>query len=213
MDDPENTDTDFARARVSFPGEEARLPWLAMLLDAYAIVDTGVAIAIKEQEEERGVKLACRKGCEACCTQSDIPVYPLELVGLYWFAAEKISGPERDTLKQNLIFHTKGRPCPFLMECACSVHAIRPVSCRQFNVFGEPCAPGEDPFFTRRDDVLTPVKAYTNRAFSVMLPFYDVKETTDEAVDRIINGEVINLQSFDWKKLVRTMEGYDSRNP
>jgi len=214
MDDPENTDTDFAQARVRFPGEEAGLPWLAMLLDAYAIVDTGVAIAIKEQQEERGVKLACRKGCEACCrAQSDIPVYPFELVGLYWFATEKISGPERDALKQNLIFHAKGSPCPFLMDGACSVHAIRPVSCRQFNVFGEPCAPGEDPFFTRRDDVLTPVKEFTVRAFSVMLPFYDVKEATDEAVNKIINGEVINLQSFDWKKLVRTMEGFDSRNP
>ena len=45
-----------------------------------------------------------------------------------------------------------------------------------------------------------------------MLPFYDVKEATDEAVNKIINGEVINLQSFDWKKLVRTMEVFDSKN-
>ncbi|MBS1114086.1 MAG: hypothetical protein H6Q92_1849, partial [Nitrospirae bacterium] len=44
--------------------------------------------------------------------------------------------------------------------------------CRQFNVFGSPCAEGEDPYYTRREDVLLPIKQYTDRAF------FDLKTKT-----------------------------------
>ena len=51
-----------------------------MLLDAYAIIDKGIAVAIKEYEEKSTARLACKKGCAHCCsTHKDIPVYPLEL--------------------------------------------------------------------------------------------------------------------------------------
>jgi hypothetical protein len=38
-------------ARVHFPDDEKRLLWLPMLLDAYAIVDTGVAVAVRQKEK------------------------------------------------------------------------------------------------------------------------------------------------------------------
>ena len=144
--------------RVSFPGDEKKHSWLGPLLDAYFIVDKGVAKAI-ESERKKGRSLACSKGCSNCCsTHKDIPVYPLELEGIYWYVTEKITGPAREMLKRQLNDFTKAAPCPFLIGGSCSIHPLRPMACRQFNVFGEPCGAGEDPYYMRREEVLDPVK-------------------------------------------------------
>lgn len=209
MNDPQRA------ARLKYPEEEVKFPWLSMLLDAYAIADAGVSKAIREEEQRNGKRLACKKGCDNCCrSQTDIPVYPHELVSIYWYVTEKTSGPIRETLKAQLSAHAEGSPCPFLIGGACSIHPIRPVACRQFNVFGEPCAEGEDPYFTRRQDVLTPIQDYTNRAFSAVLPFYGIKDEgdTQPAVDSLIQTQVLNLQSFQWQKLVRMMDNFDAGN-
>lgn len=199
--------------RLSFPEDESKFQWLPMLLEAYAIVNKGVSVAIRETEKRHKVKLACKKGCGTCCTtHKDIPVYPLELVGIYWFAVEKIMPPLRGILKKQLLNHNKGDSCPFLIDGSCSIYPLRPIACRQFNVFSKPCDDGEDPYYTRRDDVLTPIQSYTDRAFYVMLPFYGV---TDEAAKwRIIKGKLLNtqvkvLQSLDWKELARRMDDFD----
>jgi Fe-S-cluster containining protein len=204
-------------ARLEFPEDEKRQPWLSALLEAYAVMDEGVSIAIAGGENRSGKRLACRKGCDSCCrTQTDIPVYPLELVGLYWFCNEKIEGPEREVLRERLEGHCSGMPCPFLIDGACSIHPMRPLACRQFNVLGSQCAEGEDPFFTRREDVLDPVEEFTHRAFFIMLPFYGV---TDEAMRRhvikngLIHAQAANLKSFDWKRLAGIMDGAQTENP
>ncbi len=216
MDDFQKTDdTGSSSLRLHFPEDEGKYPWLSMLLDAYAIIDEGVAVAVKAEEDELNIKLACREGCDNCCrSQRDIPLYPLELIGISWFATEKVTGPRRATLKEQLAIHGEGDPCPFLISGSCSIHLLRPVACRQFNVFYEPCDEGEDPYFTRRDDVLTPIQDYTDRAFSAMLPFYGIPDDADEtrAVKNIIQTQALNLQSFDWKELVKIMEDFDSRN-
>lgn len=211
----QKTDDEFASVRLRFPDDEPRFPWLSMLLDAYAIIDTGVDIAVTEEEGRRNVNLACKKGCDICCrSQKDIPVYPLELVGIYWFCAEKIVPPEREILKNQLLSHGRGDPCPFLLNNLCCIYPLRVVSCRQFNVFGRLCGEGEDPYHIRGDDVLTPIQDYTDRAFLTMLPFYGV---TDEAEkirvikSGLIHTQVDNLQSYDWQKLVRAMENFDSK--
>lgn len=201
--------------RLRFPDDEEKLPWLSALLEAYAVIDRGVSFAINVEKEKRNRRLACRQGCDKCCgTHKDIPVYPLELVGLYWFSSEKTDGQLREALKERLSSHREGEACPFLITGSCSVHPVRPVACRQFNVFGEPCREGEDPYYTRRDDVLTPIQGYTNKAFSVMLPFYGTTEGEDEAqaVKRIIHTQVLNLQTYDWKKLLRLMDDLDAKN-
>jgi Fe-S-cluster containining protein len=214
MENSRDTDIDFKKARAAFPEDEGKHEWLPMLLDAYAMVDTGVETAIKEHEAEHGVKLACREGCDSCCrSQTDVPLYPLELVGIYWYAAERITGEARKALKERLLFYAKGRPCPFLAEGSCLIHKVRPVSCRQFNVFVKPCGPGEDPYFTRREEVLTPIREFTVRAFKTMLPFYGAKEATDDEANRVIHEEIINLKKVDWKKLYALMEGFESENP
>lgn len=199
--------------RLHFPEEEKRLSWLPLLLDAYAIADTGVAIAVREEEKRRKRRLACAKGCDVCCRQTDIPLYPHELVGIYWFASEKLTPPLRDNVKDRLDAHTKGSPCPFLVDGACVIHPVRPISCRQYNVFITPCAPGEDPYYTRRDDVLAPLAAYTDRAFEAVMPFYDMRPEGDIAKSvRPIRSRIMNLQSFDWKKLLAIIEQAGSRN-
>lgn len=189
--------------RLHYPEDEKRLQWLPLLLDAYAIADTGVEIAIKSGEERRKQRLACGKGCGNCCKhQTDLPFYPHELVGIYWYVAEKMATSERARLKEKLACHTANSPCPFLIEGSCSIHPLRPIGCRQFNVFNAACSPGEDPYYTRREDVLTPPAEYTDRAFAAVIPFYDIKENDLAAAIRFIRAQIMNIQTFDWRKLV-----------
>jgi uncharacterized protein len=193
--------------RLHFPEDEARLPWLPLLLDAYAIADTGVAVAIRDQEKKFKRKLACKQGCDVCCRQTDIPLYPHELVGLYWFASEKLAPEIREAVKQQLAAHAAGSPCPFLVEGACSVHPARPVACRKFNVFTAPCAPREDPYYSRRHDVLIPIAEYTDRAFAAVLALYNLKPEDDPSRSvKTIRSQIMNLQSYDWKKLAVIIE-------
>ncbi|MBF0558485.1 MAG: YkgJ family cysteine cluster protein [Nitrospirae bacterium] len=176
-----------------------------MLLDAYAIIDKGVSIAVREHEKEYKSKLACKKGCGHCCrTHSDIPLYPLEMVGIYWYSIEKSGRPLRGIIKKQLLEYRKGDPCPFQVDNACAIHTVRPLACRQFNVFSRPCSEGEDPYYTRRIDVLTPIEKYTHEAIKMMLPFYGI---TDESAKvqavktGFIHTQVQVLQACKWEEL------------
>ena len=190
------------------PEDEKHLPWLSMLLDAYHIIDKGIAASI-EAEREKGRKLACAKGCSSCCvTHKDIPLYPLELQGLIWYVTGKISGPDREVLASQLSHFTRDRACPFLIEGACSIHPIRPMACRQFNVFIKPCDEGEDPFHTRRHDVMDPVKRHVDQAFFIMLPYHGIEKESDR-IKFIEAGEmhkmVRELHGCNWKALAEKM--------
>ena len=199
--------------RLHFPDDEKRLPWLPMLLDAYAIADTGITVALRDAEKKQKKKLACGKGCGNCCEhQKDLPLYPHELVGIYWYVSEKLPAATRDVLKNSLTVHTAESPCPFLINGSCSIHPLRPIGCRQFNVFTSPCAPGEDPYYTRRDDVLVPIADYTDRAFAAVLPFYNMKREGDlSQALKLIRSQIMNLQTFDWRRLVAVIEQTVSR--
>jgi Fe-S-cluster containining protein len=193
--------------RLYFPEDEKRLPWLPMLLDAYAIADTGIAVALRDAERKQKKKLACGKGCGNCCEhQKDLPLYPHELVGIYWYVSEKMAAPMREALKNRLAAHAPDSPCPFLIDGSCSIHPLRPVGCRQFNVFTTPCAPGEDPYYTRRNDVLVPLAEYTDRAFAEAAPFYPKQGTDIAGAVKFIRSQIMNLHVFDWMKLVSILE-------
>ena len=194
--------------RLHFPDDERRLPWLSPLLDAYSIADTGVAIAIRDAEKKEKKKLACGKGCGSCCVhQKDLPLYPHEIVGMYWYVTEKMTGPVRDILKKRLTGSDPASGCPFLIDNACSIHPVRPVGCRQFNVYTTPCAPGEDPYFTRRDDVLQPIADYLDRAFAAVIPLYPgVRKEDMFAAIKTIRSQIVNLLSYDWSKLAALLE-------
>jgi len=198
--------------RLHFPADEKKLPWLPLLLDAYAIADTGVSIAIRGEEKRSKVKLACAKGCGNCCVhQKDLPFYPHELVGIYWYVSEKMVQPMRFIVRDRLASHVTGSACPFLVDNSCSIHPVRPIGCRQFNVFQKPCVEGEDPYFTRRDDVLVPLSDYIDRAFATVLPFYNIKkEVNPVKAVRLVRSQIMNLQTYDWKKLVALLDQTDT---
>ena len=198
--------------RISFPGDEKSRSWLTLLLDGYHIVDRGIAGTI-ESEKKNGRTLACSRGCSHCCsTHKDIPVYPLEIIGITWYVTEKIRGDERAALKKQLqSFHSRG-PCPFIIEGVCSIHPVRPMACRQFNVFGRACEEGEDPYYTRREDVMDPVKKHVDQAFYLMLPYYGVEKETERI--RIIETGSFHrmakeLHGCNWRGLAEKMERQD----
>ncbi len=195
--------------RLSFPEDEKIHHWLPLLLNAYAIMDEGVAKDIKTAEKQ-GKNLACKKGCSNCClTHRDIPVYPIEIVGIYWYVIEKVKEPLRTQIKSSLIKHRKGEPCPFLINNACSIYSMRPLACRQFNVFGKSCEPSEDPFYTRPNDVLKPENNYLGKALYETAVFYGVFDE-QEKIEFINSGKLNSLvkilQHYPWIELARRMD-------
>ncbi len=194
--------------RLTFAEDEARLPWLSLLLSMYHTTDRGVAQGIR-QFERQGRTLACARACAACCrSHADIPVYPLELTGIAWFATEQLRGELREKLQRQLAQHKANPSCPFLVDEACSIHPLRPMACRHFNVFDRACAEGEDAFHTRRDDVLTPVAFHKNKALAMMLRHHQVP-TENERNACVANGSVHSLaqslREVRWENLARRM--------
>lgn len=101
------------------------------------------------------------------------------------------------------------------MDKASAVHPLRPMACGQFNVFGIVCTEGVDAYYTRRHDVLTPIRDCADEAFDVLLPFYGIKNSA-ERKRMIQSGEVYRLvkvlQAYDWPKLAERMPTYDAHD-
>jgi Fe-S-cluster containining protein len=198
-------------AAVRFPADEAKHPWLPVLLRMHALVDAGIASAVRSEERRRRVRRACRSGCDVCCrTQADIPVFQIELAGISWYSVEKLGGGQRAAVSAGLDRHVAGaRECPFLLERVCAVHAVRPMACRLFTVFGRPCAEGEDPFHERRADMLAPPPGLLTRAYRTMLPFHGVTESPDQDawLERgLVKTLAVNFPDCDWRSLARLMK-------
>jgi len=201
--------------RISYPEDEARLPWLKILLDAYFVIDNGVAEGIR-REQKQGRQLACAKGCYSCCvTHSDIPVYPLELMGMTWYCVEKLQSPLREQIREQLKNFLNHNGCPFLYEGACSIHSARPIACRQFNVLDKACAEGEDAFHTRRKDVMTPIVKFRDEAFNVMLPFYGITNKAEKrkAIKQgSMHGVARAMRDCNWETTPKRMDDYDANH-
>lgn len=198
-----------AQSRLTFAADEARLPWLVLLLEVYDTTDQGVAQGLR-QAERQGRTLACARGCAACCrSHGDIPVYPLELAGIAWYVTEHLGGELRETLRRQLAQHAARPSCPFLVDEACAIHPLRPMACRHFNVFDRACAEGEDAFHTRRADVLTPVVFHKDKALATMLRHHQVP-TGAARKARVADGSVHrlaqSLRAVRWENLAQRME-------
>lgn len=189
-------------------------PWLPALERLQAVIDTAVAAGIA-QAEAQGRRLACARGCAACCrTHADIPVYPLELMGLYWFVLERLQGSLRTRVAEQLASWRTLPGCPFLVDEACAVHPVRPMACRLFNVFDRVCGEGEDAFHTRPADVLPPQEAAKREALMLLLAAQGVG---DQAARRelVATGAVHrlaqNLRALPWEHLAARMGESQSR--
>jgi Fe-S-cluster containining protein len=131
-------------------------------------------------------------------------------MGLYWYCSERLTGDLRGRVAGQLGAHEEGQACPFLVDGACAVHPMRPMACRQFNVFDRVCAEGEDAFHTRRGDVMTPLPRFADQAFDRMLPFYGItdKRARKEAIKTgRLHALARVLQGLDWAKLAARMGG------
>jgi Fe-S-cluster containining protein len=167
IDTPDGT---VGPARIDVCDEPVRLSDLAQPIQALA---SGVAdLAIKRVSRE-GQSLSCRAGCGVCCCQL-VPLAPAEAFYLVERLLtlplderkpilQRFQSNESALVKSGLItrigalgetddnnrvaqeYFNLSLPCPFLVAHSCSIHAWRPIACREYNVTSSPalCA---DPF-------------------------------------------------------------------
>ena len=155
---------------------ERALPGMDLLLDAFAVVDCGVAQAIAH----RGQAPACGPNCYQCCIQP-IPLTPLEILGLRIFMQLEFAPAPESEVRQVLVAGfaqfrgdgaNLGAACPFLHQGRCAVYPVRPMACRRFIVYEIPCAKGEDPTTARPHQVLQPSQDFLQAALRHTLPWY-----------------------------------------
>jgi uncharacterized protein len=147
-------------ARPREPDEDA-YPWLTILLDALALLDEGLHQEVAAEEQRRGVGVGCHAGCTACC-QKNLRLRPIEVEGIAWYAATRLDEATWGRVKAQLA-RPDGATCPFLLDGQCSVRPLRPITCRTFFVFGEPCRAGERLFQLRAGDVFERSEALAER--------------------------------------------------
>ena len=127
-----------------------------MRLAELALQAQSLAMAISvlpgdpETSSPRKEPVSCRKGCGACCRQV-VPLSPPEAF-LLAEMAQAVPPDERDVLLERFFslaerlestglrdalfnstaeYFRLGLACPFLVEESCSIHAMRPLVCRE----------------------------------------------------------------------------------
>src|SRR5450759_2694872 len=85
--------------RPRYPEDEAANPWLAALLNAYHLQNTGIAIELEEEKKKRRNKLACGRGCSACCQRPTVPVIEPEIRGIVWYVSTKLPKELQEPVK------------------------------------------------------------------------------------------------------------------
>ena len=140
----------------------------------YELCDRCVDIACKHIKS--GERVTCSKGCGSCCRQV-VPVSIPEVLFLRSFLdrlpsegrecyqsslktivdsasrngilpALENAGSDHEAIAAAEAYFNQGYNCPFLENGACSIHAVRPFACREFNAISLPelC---ENPFINR----------------------------------------------------------------
>jgi len=144
-----------------------RSPKRVLLPALQGVTDAIVGLAQREAESA-GEKVSCRKGCDACCRQM-VPLAPTEVFGLaaYLDGLGSAAAPilerfdravealeERglaEPLRQrrgftpaqmqalDRAYFAAQIPCPLLENQACTLHAVRPLVCREYLVTSAAC--------------------------------------------------------------------------
>lgn len=160
----------FLHCRFSAPRAERRHPWLRYAFDLYAVIDASVTEAVAASGREPG----CAAGCHGCCHQP-IPVTPLEVAALRWYAREAMPPEQAAALRsgKDRTGPSGNASCRFLLGGSCAAYPVRPVACRRYMVLGAPCARTEDATVTRPGDVLAASRGMLNMAYALTLPYYE----------------------------------------
>ena len=170
----ETPDGTLPRMQAEIPEKPVSLADLVPFM--HTLADAIIGLAIKKAAS-RGEAVTCRKGCGACCCQL-VPLSLPEAVFmvdrllamplaeraplLRRFEAiekrmqgsglkKKICSPARGDADDRAAardYFYLGEACPFLAAQSCSIHAWRPMACREFNAVSAPalCA---DPFVNK----------------------------------------------------------------
>jgi len=165
--------------RPRYPDED-EWAWLTILLDALHLLDAGLSEEIQAEEQRRGVRVGCHAGCTACC-ESNVPMRPIEVMGIAWYAATRLDEDTWRRLEARLTGPDDGK-CSFLLDGQCSVRPLRPIACRTFFVFGEPCQVGERLYAIRPHDVFDRSEALFDRVALRLLddPSFELRPDEDK---------------------------------
>lgn len=162
------------QARLPVPEEPVPLQTLLPVISTLA--DGMVGLAVKAVED-RGRSVSCTKGCGACCRQlvpiSEVEARAIatlvanlpeprrtEVIGRFAKVRDRLQASgmldrlenrqawDADEFRRiGTEYFELGIPCPFLEDESCSIHAERPITCREYLVMSpaEHCArPRED---------------------------------------------------------------------
>lgn len=160
--------------RASMPDRPVGLAELVPFM--HSLADEIIGLAVKKAAS-RGERVICGPGCGACCCQLIPLAAPEALFMVNRLLAmplaerapvlrrfeqiekrleasalkERVSSPagtDADTDALARDYFRLGEACPFLAADSCSIHAWRPVVCREFNALSDPalCA---DPFVNK----------------------------------------------------------------
>ncbi|MCL2149619.1 MAG: YkgJ family cysteine cluster protein [Dehalococcoidia bacterium] len=194
---------ELTRSPRSREADEARHPWLTILLDAYHILTIGTILALTSEVARREASPACKAGCTACCLRPEVPVSELELLGIWWYVVEKLPPEERIVLNERLIRHREILACPFLVEMRCAIYPLRPLACRFLHVFGAPCKAEEITIETRQQDIWLPREAVPRTVLTMLTYFgFATDETRRQA---LAEGYLVSVSTpmgnFPWESL------------
>ena len=154
---------DGRHVRLEAPAPTAPVRPIELLPLFQSLSDAFVGLAVRSAEEE-GSKISCKKGCGACCRQlvpisatearrirdlvNDTPEPRRSQILARFEAARKLLDEagllgrlmEPDKIAQDESgklghqYFSMGIPCPFLEDESCSIHADRPIACREYLV-------------------------------------------------------------------------------
>lgn len=186
--------------------EQPRFHWIPRLIKAHALVDGGTRLALRQETALLGAQAGCDTPCGGSpsrgvtcnegtggrtlggvvgrptgCHQRNVSVTAVELAGAIWHldrhAPDTVREAALERLARPSIPGADSAGCPFTQQGNCLVGPMRFMACRQLFVAGSSCASAPDAGFPRRAGLLTPLRQFTLRAFSLLLPFYGIAGT------------------------------------
>jgi Fe-S-cluster containining protein len=173
----QTADGEMPPVRIDICDEPMRLSEIVPLL--HELASKTVELAIDRAKRE-GKVVSCKAGCGVCCRQL-VPVAPAEAFYMVdqmmampiterKQPLERFDGNEKRLISTGLIpairnlgdtsdnnavaleYFYLGLPCPFLENQSCSIHAWRPIACREYNVVS-PAAHCSDPFHRKVETI------------------------------------------------------------